>query len=268
MKFIALFSSAGTAKNYVGFVAWACKYHGLSLAWRTDEVNLALQGLKKAEQACVQQILKEVKLMTPEVMLQLLQLCDTLPGFQSDGDLFLLAWQFLLRVQSEAVPMQIGELAEQDLLPGGRHSALWVDSRFVCHLRLKRRKHMPAGSTMARPCICTGLQPNALCLSHRLKERLSSMQAGAHLFHLTASQFLRRFRNLLSLLHVPGSNAFSFKAFRAGKATALAKSGCPVHVIMQMGQWKSAAMLNYVSPDALDEGVFWREVAQEPEEDD
>ena len=94
------------------------------------------------------------------------------------------------------------------------------------------------------------------------------MQAGAHLFHLTASQFLRRFRNLLSLLHVPGSNAFSFKAFRAGKATALAKSGCPVHVIMQMGQWNSAAMLNYVSPDALDEGVFWREVAQEPEEDD
>lgn len=211
MKFIALFSSAGTAKNYVGVVAWACKYHGLSLAWRRDEVNLALQGLKKAEQASDHQILKEVKLMMPEVMLQLTHLCNTLPGFQSDCDLFLLAWQLLLRVQSEAVPMQIGEFAEQDLLPGGRHSALWVHSRFVCHLRLKRRKHMPAGSTMARPCICTGLQADALCL----KERLSSMQTGAHLSYLTASQFVRRFRNLLSL----------YSTFQAPIASVLKLSG-------------------------------------------
>jgi hypothetical protein len=34
-----------------------------------------------------------------------------------------------------------------------------------------------------------------------------------------------------------------------------------------MGQWKSAAMLKYVSPDALAEEVFWREGAYEPEED-
>ena len=87
------------------------------------------------------------------------------------------------------------------------------------------------------------------------------------MFDFTASQFLKRFRDLLHMLQVPGFDQFSFKAFRAGKATALAKSGCPVHVIMQMGQWKSAALLNYVSPDALDEGVFWREVANEPEDE-
>lgn len=267
LKFIALFSSAGTAKNYVGYVAWACKYHGHSLAWRTHEVNLALQGLKKAEQVRSQHVLKHVRLMTPDIMVRLLKLCDALPAFQRDGDLFLLAWQFLLRVQSEAAPLQFGDLTDQSLLPPGRHSAIWVDAQLVCHLRLKKRKRMPGGSVMVRPCVCNGSETDILCVSHRLLGRLSSLEPGHPLFDFTASQFLKRFRDLLHMLQVPGFDQFSFKAFRAGKATALAKSGCPVHVIMQMGQWKSAALLNYVSPDALDEGVFWREVANEPEDE-
>ena len=267
LKFIALFSSAGTAKNYVGYVAWACKFHGLPLTWRTPEIGVALQGLRKVEQERADQILKEVRLITPDIMTQLLQLCDNLPGYAGDGDLFLLAWQFLLRVQSEAVPLQYGEVCPQTPLPADRHSAVWVDSEFVCHLRLRRRKHMPAGSVMSRPCICEGSEKSVFCLSHRLGPGLSKLQQGQSLFPFTASQCLKRLRSLLSLLNVPGASCFTFKAFRAGKATALAKSGCPVHIIMNMGQWKSAAMLRYVSPDAFDEGVFWREVAQEEEDE-
>eukprot|EP00438_Fugacium_kawagutii_P006852 Skav210206 [mRNA] locus=scaffold3141:74491:87031:+ [translate_table: standard] len=147
LKFIALFSAAGTAKNYVGYVAWACKYRGLSLEWRTHEVNLALHGLKKAEQVRSQHVLKHVRLMTPDIMVQLIRLCDAMPAFQNDGDLFLLAWQFLLRVQSEAVPLQFGDLTTDSVLPPGRHSAIWVDAQLVCHLRLRKRKHMPGGET-------------------------------------------------------------------------------------------------------------------------
>ena len=91
---------------------------------------------------------------------------------------------------------------------------------------------------------------------------------GQALFNKTAPQLLKRFRDLLSLLKIPGSERFGFKAFRAGKATDLAKSGCPVHIIMMMGQWRSAALLRYVSPDALDEGVFSKEVANEPESEE
>ena len=66
LRFVALFSSAGTAKNYVGYISWACKFHALSLDWRTEETNLALQGLKKAETVCGESLLKDVPLMTPK----------------------------------------------------------------------------------------------------------------------------------------------------------------------------------------------------------
>lgn len=266
LKYIALFASAGTAKNYVGHITWACKFHALDLRWRTDEITLALQGLKKAELSAGSRNCSRVPLLTSSHMLQLITLCDTLPGFDSDGDLFLLSWQFLLRVASEAVPVQCGEESELGGLPVGRHSCLWIDSDFTCHLKLRRRKHMPEGSYMARKCLCKVGRVDSLCLSHRLHRRLANMPAGQPLFSLTAPQFLKRFRNLLELLHVPGGASYGFKAFRAGKATDLAKSGCPVHLIMQMGQWRSAAILRYVSPDALDEGVFWAEVHEEEDE--
>ena len=53
------------------------------------------------------------------------------------------------------------------------------------------------------------------------------------------------------------------KAFRAGRATQLAREGKPIHMIMQMGEWRSAAILNYVSADALDASAFWQEVQEE-----
>ena len=210
--------------------------------------------------------MKDLLLLTSSLMGQLLSLCDEQLQFQADADLFLLAWQFLLRVQSEALPLECGDVSEQSQLPSGRHSAIWIDSQFTCHLRLRRRKHMPDGSYMARKCSCTGGAVDKLCIPHLLKSRLESMETGQSLFTLTSPQFLTRLRNLLAVLKVPGAASFGFKAFRAGKATDLAKSGCPVHVIMQLGQWRSAAILRYVSPDALDEGVFWTEVRQD--EDD
>ena len=145
----------------------------------------------------------------------------------------------LLRVKSEAVPLECGDVSEQSQLPSGRHSAVWIDSQFTCHLRLRRRKHMPDGSYMARKCSCTGGAVDKLCIPHLLKSRLESMETGQSLFTLTSPQFLTRLRNLLAVLKVPGAASFGFKAFRAGKATDLAKSGCPVHVIMQLGQCHS-----------------------------
>ena len=48
----------------------------------------------------------------------------------------------------------------------------------------------------------------------------------------------------------------TFKAFRASGATALALQGEPLHQILDAGEWKSAAVLRYVSSDALDAGAL------------
>ena len=110
---------------------------------------------------------------------------------------------------------------------------------------------------MTRPCTCRGREPDRLCVrgrepdrfcvSHRIHRRVQQTAPGQALFNKTAPQLLKRFRDLLSLLKIPGSERLGFTAFRAGTAMDLAKSGCPVHIIMMMGQWRFAAMLHYVS---------------------
>ncbi|CAE8612287.1 unnamed protein product [Polarella glacialis] len=60
----------------------------------------------------------------------------------------------------------------------------------------------------------------------------------------------------LSMLGVAGASQFTMKCFRAGKATALAQSGAPVHLILQRGEWKSAAVLSYADADAWDRGAL------------
>ena len=64
---------------------------------------------------------------------------------------------------------------------------------------------------------------------------------------------LKRLRRLLTLSQVPSAPSFTFKAFRAGKATALAAAGKSVGTILQAGEWRSAAFLSYVDTDVVDQ---------------
>ena len=179
------------------------------------------------------------------------------------GELFVLSWAFLLRVQSEGVPLEAGTEEELRHLPGHRHSAVVIDSAGNLQLRLRCRKNRPHGSLLVRPCTCTLPGGPLMCAPRRVQARLSQMMPGQRLFPASEGQYLHLFRQALKLLGVPQASSFGFKAFRAGRATQLAEEGKPVHVIMMMGEWRSAAVLNYVSPDALDAGVFWQEVQQD-----
>ena len=70
----------------------------------------------------------------------------------------------------------------------------------------------------------------------------------------TAATALSELRRLLTLLSCPSASSFGLKAFRMGRATALAREGKPLHVILQSGEWKSAAALSYADEDDLDFG--------------
>ena len=75
-------------------------------------------------------------------------------GFQ---ECVLVSWEYLLRVQSEAIGLELGTVAEvrENELAEGRHSAVWLSmTEEVLHLLLKRRKHGPKGSWLMRPCTC------------------------------------------------------------------------------------------------------------------
>ena len=113
--FLALFRNAATASNYVGCVVWACKCWGLGLQWHDDEVKLAIQGLKKQQQS-MQGVPSSPLLLDHATVARLISLCAELEQFAEAADLFLMAWQFLLRVKAEGVPCNGRDLAAHLLI--------------------------------------------------------------------------------------------------------------------------------------------------------
>ena len=118
-------------------------------------------------------------------------------------------------------------------------------------LRLQKRKHRATGSLLKRTCQCRVVGPS-LCVAHRMQPQLARAAVGSKLFSYTATQFLSILRKLLTQLSVQHAMSFTLKAFRAGKATALANSGAPLGQILAAGEWKSRAVLNYVDEDVFD----------------
>ena len=57
---------------------------------------------------------------------------------------------------------------------------------------------------------------------------------------------------MLTLCATADVAKFTLKAFRAGKATALAASGKSLGTILQAGEWRSSAFMSYVDTDVVD----------------
>ena len=58
---------------------------------------------------------------------------------------------------------------------------------------------------------------------------------------------------MLTLLGVAKVQGYTLKAFRVGKATALAASGKSLGQILAAGEWRSFAFLSYVDTDVVDQ---------------
>ena len=163
----------------------------------------------------------------------------------------MVSWSFLLRVQSECIPLEAGRAEDSTCLAPQRHSGLWVDQAGALNLRLQRRKHRPQGSHLRRACSCA--QGPAFCVPHCVRRLLQSKQPGEKLWAFTAAAMLKELRRLLGMLSVPGAPEFTLKAFRAGHATALAAAGHSLAAVMAAGEWRSMAALRYIDTDAVDQ---------------
>ena len=68
-----------------------------------------------------------------------------------------------------------------------------------------------------------------------------------------ASETLRGLRRFLTLLRCPDVKSAALKCLRAGKACSLAAEGAELRTILELGEWKSKALLNYLSLESVDE---------------
>ena len=103
---LGIFRCAGTARNCVGVIRWACNSFQLGRSWDSDLISQTLHGLDK----------KVIRLLGPvkhqrTLLTQLLVTQVASVGMQMVSEEFTVAtlifWEFLLRVQSEGVPMQV-----------------------------------------------------------------------------------------------------------------------------------------------------------------
>ena len=172
LRWSAIFSAGRAFGMYVRHVEKACILLGLGVDWRSAAVQAAINGLAHAPR--VRSRFSNILTFAD------LNRFITHETLQSDfGKLGFMSFLFLLRLQSEALPMRRAYPSDP-LLPNAPPSGKSVigllsirgEERLV--LKLSSRKCTAEASVLMRPCFCAsgGLFPRSLCPVHILWESI------------------------------------------------------------------------------------------------
>ena len=158
------------------------------------------------------------------VVTRLLQWCESHQEYANYGFLFLVAYAFLLRLPSEALPIQCG-------LDGGDGRVCLLIEGNKLALVLRRRKNKPEGSRLVRGCWCR--ESKVTCPFHRLAPVLQKCQRGQKLFEgITPAKALGVLRLMLAAVGVGDADAYRTHDLRRGHALDLQLSGtCALHLL-------------------------------------
>jgi hypothetical protein len=124
MCWAQVFRNAGTAANYVRFVKQYGMPWDLCDTWQSEALKMFLRGKEKACFAAGVVPRNCKVLLTWKMLNKLVKFLDGL-GRQATSLLALVAWRFLLRVQSEAMEVYWGGPEHAVHVPASRHPALW-----------------------------------------------------------------------------------------------------------------------------------------------
>ena len=92
------------------------------------------------------------------------------------------------------------------------------------------------------------------------------MLPGQRLCPRSTYECTRDLRSDLQQLNVDRAKSYTLKSFKAGKATDMAQRGESLAAILQAGEWRSSALLRYISESELDKKAFLD--AMDAEEED
>lgn len=220
LMFINIFHNGKSAVNYVGSVRWAGKMRELDESWDQPIVIQVLRGSKKMTLRLLGAKLDLRKVLTDDTVSRLVVLSDNL-GTREWSEFLLMGWEYLMRIQSECIPLECGCSEEATQLSLSRHSTVFHDGNGNLVVRWTRRKNRPRGSLLRRKCVCDkrSLQ---LCVSCKMRTRLSTLEVGEKIWTFTQSQARSKMLRYLTLLGVDEAQGYTFKAIRAGKATQMA----------------------------------------------
>ena len=164
------------------------------------------------------------------------KMTDTFDQLLSVANLFW--YEFLLRVQSEALVVYKGQPSWESCLPSGIPNAVWIVGTTI-HFRLRTRKHRPHGSLLGRTCSCRRMKSPVFCLYHRLSSLLQGLEVGDVVWSFNSHKTLQCLRTVLSGLGMNRAEMLAWKSWRAGRAICMAAQGDSLGTILTAGEWKS-----------------------------
>ena len=265
LMFLTIFRCPKTAANSVNAIVWICTVVPFSMHWRSSRVSKALVGVKKKSIRIFGLAIKLQLIMTTPMLLQLVGLASTLGWPSSFVTMAVVAWWFLLRLPSELPDLTKGAVGHLYALPQDIAGSIWIHEGRA-QLRLRKRKHKPGGSWMQRPCVCT-ITPT-ICPVHVIEKHILDFEQEKLVFDIGLPQFMALLRRGMALLGVPHAHQYTTKCFRAGHANEMAKNSFTLGQIMQMGEWKSRAVLSYIDEDAVEQNTFLSHALDAESEDD
>ena len=124
LAYTAIFKDAGTCRNYVGAIRWACVTFTWSLAWDTQCLVQAVNGREKRDVRLYGGTNHQRLMLTDESAYEVIHLASNLADDTWPLAASFFSWEFLFRVQGEMIPLEFGEESELEELPRGRHSAV------------------------------------------------------------------------------------------------------------------------------------------------
>ena len=137
--FLGIFRNPATAANYVSHLRWACAHLSFNSGWDTETLKATIKGAKRRRLRLHGGPSGAKRLMTQELLQKVIVAADA-AGIVDLPAQCLLSWHFLLRVQSECIPLEVGRQQDAACLPPHRHSAVWVGGGCNACVRLRIRK--------------------------------------------------------------------------------------------------------------------------------
>ena len=267
-----MFRSAGTWSNYLSYIRTACLIVKADVAVFSDPAVLRAKSSIAKTGNFIQR--PRMWLRRSVVTLRVVQYgvlrmfavrhivekikvwCDGWGGmfeWSRMGLLFLLTYAFLLRLPSEALPMTTGS--------NGLH--MEGDSLVLV---LPRRKNMPGGSRLVRTCWCA--ESKDTCPVHAVSELLQSCPDGTAIFKgITPAEALKCLRTCLEDLGVKDAASYRCHDFRRGHALDLQLSGASLWTILEAGQWRSPAFMQYLDMGRLETDLVVQAHCDESDDD-
>ena len=159
---------------------------------------------------------------------------------------YILAYSFLLRVQSELFPLQRDGRSAADW-----HS--WCSLSPSCGvLHFRSRKNAPGGDSITRPCVCAYRRPCGSCALAALCSRQNrrGILPAQPLFPSSCTAAMTTALRLRASRI--GLGPVGWHSFRRGAASDLLASGGTLAQVLHAGNWRSAAFLRYLRTRDVD----------------